>query len=150
MFEELWDLDRPSFSNFGLFRNLLDEMLEPVNWLSDVRAMPRTNFPAINMGDTEDAIFVYAFVPGVDRKSLEVSIEGNLLTLHGTREAPETNEDMTWYRNERFAGEFTRSVSLPETVDPDQVEASLRHGVLSVKIRKRAESKPRRLEVKAA
>lgn len=150
MFEDLWRLDRPLTGDFAWLRSLLDELTEPVGGISDVRAMPRTSFPVVNMGETEDAVFVYAFVPGVDGKSLDVDIEGNLLTLSGKRNAPENSEDVTWYRNERFAGEFTRSVSLPETVDPDQVEARLNNGVLSVQIRKRAEMKPRRLEIKTA
>lgn len=150
MFEDLWRLDRPLTSDFAWLQSLLGEWMEPVGGISDVRAIPRTSFPVVNMGETEDAVFVYAFVPGVDGKSLELGIEGNLLTLSGTRNAPENGEEVTWYRNERFAGEFTRSVSLPETADPEQVEAKLNNGVLSVQIRKRAEMKPRRLKVKTA
>ena len=150
MFDDLWNWETPFLGDFPWARSLLEDLLSPAAGIADLRSVPRGSFPVVNIGETTDTVYVYAFLPGVDRDSLEVSVEGNLLMLSGKRDAPHTNEDVTWYRNERFAGEFTRSFALPETVDPDQVEATLRNGVLTVKLSKRAEMRPRRLEVKAA
>lgn len=150
MFDDLWTWETPFPSDFPWVRSLLEDLWSPAAGIADLRSVPRSSFPVVNMGETTDTVYVYAFLPGVDRDSLEVNVEGNLLTITGKRDAPQTGEDVTWYRNERFAGEFTRSLSLPETVDPDQVEATLKNGVLTVQLRKRAEMRPRRLEVKAA
>lgn len=150
MFEDMWRFDTPFFGDFAWVRGLLDDLASPAYGISDLRSVPRGTFPAVNVGETEDSVFVYAFLPGVDARSVDVSVEGSLLTLSGTREGPEAPRDATWYRNERFSGEFTRSFSLPETVDPDQVEARLKDGVLAVRMKKRAEMQPRRLEVKTA
>ncbi len=150
MFEDLWRLDTPFFGDFAWARGLLEDLMEPAGGVIDVRSVPRGSFPVVNMGETDDSIYVYAFVPGVSGESLEVSVEGSLLTVSGKRELPPASDDVQWYRNERFAGEFTRSVSLPESVDPDHVEASLKNGVLTVRMAKRDEVRPRRLEVKIA
>ena len=150
MFDDLWRWEAPFSGDFPLIRSLLEDLLSPAAEIADLRSVPRGSFPVVNVGETTDTVYVYAFLPGVARESLEVDVEGNLLTISGTREAPQTDDGVTWYRNERFAGEFTRSLSLPDTVDPDQVEATLKNGVLTVQLRKRAEMRPRRLEVKAA
>lgn len=150
MFDDLWTWETPFLGDFPWVRSLLEDLLSPAAGISELRSVPRGSFPVVNMGETTDTVIVYAFLPGVDRDSLEVSVEGNLLTISGRRDAPQTDKGVTWYRNERFAGEFTRSLALPDTVDPDQVEAILKNGVLTVKLRKRAEMRPRRLEVKAA
>ena len=150
MFEDLWRFETPFFGDSAWARGVLDELMSPASGISDLRSSPRGTFPAVNLGETEDAVFVYAFLPGVDAKSLDVSVEGSLLTLSGRRERPEVPEGAAWYRNERFTGDFSRSFSLPETVDPDHVEATLKNGVLTVRMTKRAEMQPRRLEVKTA
>jgi len=150
MFDDLWTWETPFSGDFPLLRSLLEDLLSPAAGIADLRSVPRGSFPVVNVGETTDAVHVYAFLPGVARDSLEVNVEGNLLTISGTRDAPQTEEGVSWYRNERFAGEFTRSLALPDTVDPNQVEATLKNGVLTVQLRKRAEMRPRRLEVKAA
>lgn len=150
MFDDLWTWETPFLGDFPWVRSLLEDLLSPAAGIADLRSVPHGSFPVVNLGETTDAVYVYAFLPGVARDSLEVNVEGNLLTISGTRDAPQTEEGVTWYRNERFAGEFTRSLALPDTVDPDQVEATLKNGVLTMQLRKRAEMRPRRLEVKAA
>lgn len=150
MFEDLWRLDTPFFGDAAWVRGMLEDLMNPAAGIADLRSVPRGSFPVVNMGETEDAVFVYAFVPGVDAGSLDVSVEGSLLTLSGRREPPAAGDEAAWYRKERFAGEFSRSFSLPETVDPAQVEATLKNGVLAVRMQKRAEVQPRRLEIKTA
>lgn len=150
MFEDLWRWDTPFFGDFAWVRGMLEDMMNPGAGIADVRSVPRGSFPVVNMGETPELVLVYAFVPGVSGDSLDVNVEGNLLTLSGKREPPQLGRDATWYRNERFAGEFSRSFSLPDTVDPDQVEAELKNGVLAIRMHKRAEVQPRRLEVKTA
>jgi HSP20 family protein len=74
-------------------------------------------------------------------------MQQNLLTLSGRRAATE-EEQATWYRRERFEGSFQRVLTLPEDVDPDQVQANYTHGVLHVRIGRQEKTRPRRIEVK--
>ncbi|MCC5860118.1 MAG: Hsp20/alpha crystallin family protein [Ectothiorhodospiraceae bacterium] len=150
MFNQLSRFNDPLFSDFDRLFRWMDEAMSDVG-LRDLRSAPRGAFPAINVGETEDTIHLYAFTPGLSGEDIELSVEDGVLFIRGKR-APEDGETdgRTWYRRERFAGEFTRAVQLPDYVDPDQVEARLRDGVLTVRLRKREESRPRKIAIKAA
>lgn len=115
-------------------------------WLSSIRSVRQGTYPPINVGSSADSLDVYVFAAGVDPKSLDVSVRQNLLTIAGNREV-RADEKATYYRRERFTGAFQRVLTLPEDVDPDNVEARYRDGVLHVAIGRRASSKPRRIEI---
>ena len=105
--------------------------------------------PALNMWEEDDKFFVEAELPGLNLEDLEIYVDGdNELTLKGERKAPEF-EDGTWHRQERKFGEFTRTLQLPQEVDADQVSADYQNGVLTITLPKKAEVKPRRVEIKA-
>jgi HSP20 family protein len=118
---------------------------------SSIRAAQRGAFPAINMGVTPDAVEVFAFAPGVDPATIDVSVDKGVLTLSGERkgEAPAQGDKVSVYAQERFEGTFKRVIALPEDVDTARVEATYRDGVLKIVVPKREASKPRRIEVKA-
>ncbi|MBU4612582.1 Hsp20/alpha crystallin family protein [Achromobacter sp. GG226] len=115
---------------------------------ASIRGGGRDTFPAINMGTTPDAIEVYAFVPGVDPASLDVSIDKGLLSISGERAAGVPQDGVSAvYARERFAGKFKRVIALPDDADPAQVTAKADDGVLRITIRKLESSKPRRIDV---
>lgn len=118
---------------------------------SSIRAAQRGAFPAINMGVTPEAVEIYAFAPGIDPATLEVSVDRGVLSLAGERRgaAPEAGDKVSVYAQERFEGGFRRVVSLPEDADSARVDATYRDGVLKIVVPKREASKPRRIEVKA-
>jgi HSP20 family protein len=118
---------------------------------SSIRAAQRGAFPAINMGVTPEAVEIYAFAPGIDPATLDVSVDKGVLSLAGERrgDAAGADDKTSVYAQERFEGGFRRVVSLPEDVDPARVEATYRDGVVKIVIPKREASKPRRIEVKA-
>ena len=134
----LADIERQLDRAFGLH-----------DWPSSIRAVARGSFPALNMGTTEAAVEIYAFAPGLDPATIEVSVDKGLLTLSGERGAtmPEASEKVAVYASERFTGPFKRVVSLPQDVDTDKVDASYRNGVLKVIVPKRESRKPRRIEI---
>ncbi|MFU8817632.1 MAG: Hsp20/alpha crystallin family protein [Pseudomonadales bacterium] len=120
-------------------------------WQSGVRSVRQGTYPPLNVGSSPDSIDVYLFAGGLDAKSLDLSLQQNLLTISGER--TEKNEedgqkDVTYYRRERFNGTFQRVLTLPEDVDPDKVDASYKDGVLHVRMGRREEVKPKRIEVK--
>jgi HSP20 family protein len=137
-------------SLFDEFRRLEQEMDETFGrWAvpAGIRSVARGAFPPINVGVTPDEVDVYLFAAGLDPKSLDLSIQQNLLTVTGERQLP-VKENATYYRRERFGGEFRRVVALPDDVDPDRVEAKYRDGVLQVSVRRRESAKPRQIQVK--
>lgn len=106
-------------------------------------------FPAVNLWEQDDQVFVEAELPGLDLKSLELFVTGgNELTLKGERK-PNVPGKGIWHRQERVQGTFTRTLTLPYLVDPDRVEAKLENGVLLVRLAKHESAKPRKIAVKA-
>jgi HSP20 family protein len=106
-------------------------------------------FPAVNVWEEGDNLFLEAELPGVARDDLEISAVGNELTLRGRRN-PRQGENLVYHRQERGFGEFTRVLTLPVEVDTDKIEATLRDGVLTLTLPKAEAAKARKIEVKAA
>ena len=137
------------FADFAQLQDRIDEMIRGSRGTSSIRAVSRAGaFPALNVGTWAEALEVYAFAPGVEPESIDVSVEKGLLTLTGQRQSPEkAAQDATVYAKERFDGAFRRVISLPEDSDPDRVEASYRNGVLKVVIPRLEAAKPRQIAV---
>jgi len=106
-------------------------------------------FPPLNVWEDGDNLFVEAELPGMTMDNVEVLIEDSDLSIKGSRTMEET-EGVNVLRQERGKGTFTRTVRLPFAIDAEHVEATLRDGVLNIKLPKAAEARPRRIEVKAA
>lgn len=119
------------------------------NILSNIRPVARGSFPAINLGSTPHSVEVYAFVPGVDAKSLDIQIDKNLLTLQGERvlALPKEDSKLTVYAQERFSGKFKRVITLPDDVDVSKVSATYKEGVLHISIQRREETQAKRIEI---
>lgn len=106
--------------------------------------------PAVDIVEEPDAIRITAEVPGVKPEDVKISLENNVLTLHGTKE--QTTEERTErvHRYERTYGAFDRSFTLPGTVDATAIQASYEHGILTVTLPKIERAKPRQIEVQVA
>ena len=105
-------------------------------------------YPAVNIWEEDNDLFVEAEVPGMELQDLEIYVsQGNQLTIKGQRKRPEV--EGTWHRQERGFGEFSRVITLPVDVDAEHVEATLKHGVLKVRLPKAAQARVRKITVKA-
>ncbi len=104
--------------------------------------------PAFEVKETNEAFVLKADVPGVAEADLDIAVHNNVLTISGTRRAEERNEGDSFALYERQYGSFSRSFSLPDTADGNRVEAKLEAGVLTLTIWKKAEAKPRKIELK--
>lgn len=138
------------FADFDELHRQLDRLLGLRNTSSSIRAVQRGSFPAVNIGNTPEAVEIFAFAPGIDPSKLEVTIDKGLLTIKGERRnaSTEANSKATVYARERGEGAFTRVVSLPEDADAERVDAAYRNGILRITVQKREASRPRRIEVK--
>jgi HSP20 family protein len=115
------------------------------------RAFSRdTWMPALDVKETSERFEVTVDLPGLDPKDVNVTFEDGMLTLSGKRQFQEEDEGETWHRIERGFGTFARSIRLPQTADPERIEASFETGVLKVSVPKSEQAKPRTIEVRAS
>jgi len=111
-------------------------------------ALTTSNFaPPVDVYEDENNITLKIEVPGVDEKDIDVSIENNTLTVRGQRRFEKDEKEENFQRVERMYGSFTRSFTLPNTADLEQVTAHYDKGVLKVRLAKRAEAKPKQIKV---
>ena len=103
--------------------------------------------PHFEVRENGNAIKILADVPGIRREDLDVSLHGNRLVVSGRREAEERHKDENIHAWERQYGEFTRTFTLPDNVDPDHVTSELRDGVLTIVLPIRAGSRSRKIQI---
>ena len=108
-------------------------------------------FPPVNLYESPQGYVLTAEIPGVESEDLEVSVEGERVTIGGKRTIEYSSDgDTSLHRRERQAGVFRRTFNLPEPADPEKTEAICRHGILMVQISKAESHQPRRISVRAS
>jgi HSP20 family protein len=111
-------------------------------------ALTSTSFaPAVDVYEDEHNVTLKIEVPGIDEKDIDVRIENNTLTVHGERKYEKEEKEENYRRIERQYGSFTRSFTLPSTVETESVSANYEKGVLKIKLAKKAEAKPKQIKV---
>ncbi|MBM3132642.1 MAG: Hsp20/alpha crystallin family protein [Chloroflexi bacterium] len=105
--------------------------------------------PLVEMWEKDAEFVVRAELPGVKKEDIEILTTKNTLTIGGTRAAPEDVRDEEYHRCEVCYGPFSRSITLPMDVDPDNVEASYENGVLEVHVPKAKEARATKIEIKS-
>ena len=103
--------------------------------------------PAVDIYETPNELVVKADLPDVNEKDIDVRVENNLLTIRGERKFEKSVSEENFLRVERTYGAFSRSFSLPNTVNAEAIAAGYKNGVLTVTLPKREESKPRQVKV---
>src|ERR1700740_114551 len=103
--------------------------------------------PAVDVYEDEHNVTLKIEVPGIDEKDIDVRIENNTLTVHGERKFEKGEKEENFRRAERQYGSFTRSFTLPTTVDPEKVTATYDKGILKISLAKKAEAKPKQIKV---
>jgi HSP20 family protein len=103
--------------------------------------------PAVDVYEDEHNITLKIEVPGIDEKDIDVRIENKTLTVHGERKFEKEEKEENYRRVERQYGSFSRTFTLPNSVDTESVSADYEKGVLKIKFAKKAESKPKQIKV---
>lgn len=140
---------RPFDSVLSLPRELdrwMDETMGSLAWGRGENL--RNWFPLTDVSETSEHLTLRLEVPGLTRDQIKIGVENNVLTVRGEKQQETTAEDENFYRTERSYGTFERSFSLPAHVDADNVQASLDSGVLTIKLPRREEARPREIEIK--
>ena len=134
------------WSAFGGFERELDRIFGDT--LPGEDFVARAWAPAVDVRETEDGYRIEADLPGLSKDDIEVTVENGILTLKGERKEDHESDEGGYHYHERRHGAFHRSFSMPDATDTGKAQAEFKDGVLSVTLPKRAEAKPKRLEVK--
>jgi len=134
---------------FAELERLQRQMQQSFELSPSIRGFARRSYPALNVCSTPQSAEVYAFAPGLDPASIHVQIERGVLSISGERAAdlPADDERSSVHVNERFAGRFHRVITLTDDLDPNEVRATYREGVLHLTIGRQKAAQPRRIEV---
>jgi HSP20 family protein len=128
-----------------LFNSAFDTPTGPGNGGAARRWMP-----AMDLVETKDDFVLRADLPGMTEDDVKIEFEDGTLTISGDRKSEHETKNEGYYRVERAYGSFSRSLTLPQGVDPERVSASFDKGVLEVRVPKPEERKPRRIEIGAS
>lgn len=136
-------------SLFSELDRLQREMQQGFDLSPNIRGRGWGGYPTMNIGHTARSIEIFVFLPGVDPKAVEVQLEKGVLIVAGQRDsdAPQKDEKSIAHIRERFSGQFRRVVTLPDDIDPTQVEARYRDGVLHISIQRREAAVPRQITI---
>ncbi len=136
----------PAWDPFQLVRAMMG--WDPFGAL-DPAPLPRlaSYVPAFDITETKDAYLLEADLPGTKEEDLEISLVGRQLSVSGVRQEERREESERRHLYERSYGAFTRSFSLPDGVEPDQVSADLKDGVLRIRLPKAVEAQARRIPI---
>lgn len=111
---------------------------------------PQTNrpwAPAVDIYETENELVLKADLPDVNEKDMDIQVENNMLTIRGERKFEQKVKEDNYLRVERTYGSFSRSFSLPSTINSESIKAEYKNGVLTIELPKRAESKPKQVKI---
>ena len=133
---------------FQEFNQLQQEMQRLFGGLRTNHPAPVHEYPAVNLFASQDGVVLTAELPGVDPEKLEITVAGDTCTIQGERPIEELKANESFHRQERTAGKFTRTLQLPFEVDTSKTEASYEKGVLTVKMARPEEQKPKKITVK--
>lgn len=139
------------FSTPSIFREMermQEEMNRLFNYYSPSRYKRAPSYPALNLWADEESVIVRAELPGIAPDDLDISVDNGDLTLSGRRERDELPEDTTYHRQERNYGSFTRTIRLPYKIEADDVEATMKNGVLTLTLPRAEEDKPKKIDIK--
>jgi len=141
----------PAAEPFALLQREMNRVFDAVfgKHFGAGRARSAYVYPATNIHETEDVYLVECEVPGLEMDDLEVYVTGDLLTLSGARPETVPSDGVTLHRQERDTGRFSRAITLAGPVLGDKTEATLANGILTVRVPKAEEAKPKRIQVKA-
>jgi HSP20 family protein len=139
-----WD----PFREFSTLQDRMNRLFRDSFGEGRDEALTTTGFaPAVDVYEDEHNVTLKIEVPGIDEKDIDVRIENNLLTVHGERKFEKEEKEENYRRIERQYGSFTRSFTLPNTVDAEKVNANYEKGVLKITLAKKAEAKPKQIKV---
>src|SRR5947207_11515142 len=138
-----WD----PFREFSTLQDRMNRLFQQSYGDREEALTTSTFAPAVDVYEDEHQVTLKIEVPGTDEKDIDVRVENNTLTVQGERKIEKEEKEENYRRVERQYGSFTRTFTLPQTVDSEKVSANYDKGVLKITLPKRAEAKPKQIKV---
>ena len=139
------------FIDLNRIRSEIDHLLQdPFSALTQGTSFFEGWTPALDIYEDKDKYVAKGELPGMKKEDIDVSLDGNTLTISGERKREEEKKEGDTYRSERYFGRFQRTVTLPAAVDANKIQALYKDGVLTVTVPKTEEAKPKQIEVKTS
>jgi HSP20 family protein len=136
------------FREFSTLQDRLNRLFQQSVSEGREESLTTSSFaPAVDVYEDDHQVTLKIEVPGIDEKDIDVRLENNTLTVHGERKLEKEEKEENYRRVERQYGSFTRSFTLPQTVDAEGVSAQYDKGVLKIKLAKKAEAKPKQIKI---
>ena len=104
-------------------------------------------FPALNISENEDTLYLTAELPGINPKEIDISATADSITLRGERKESSASKEVNYHQREREFGTFRRGIDLPTKIDTDKINASYKNGILTVALPKAEEVKPKQIQI---
>jgi len=140
-----WD----PFRDMNVLQDRMNRLFEDAGhgWRNSEPSATTAWSPAVDIFETEGEIVVKAELPGMERKDITLSLEKNVLTLKGERRFDKETKEENYHRVERAYGGFSRSFSIPATVDDEKIRADYKDGVLKIILPKKEQLKPKQIQI---
>jgi len=138
---------RTPLSDIALLQNRLNSIFSDYPKFSDENLTTGNFVPPVDVYEDAHKVALKMEVPGIKQEDLDIRVENQTLTVKGERKFEKEEKEENFHRIERSYGSFTRSFTLPQTVDTDNVGASYEDGVLTVTLNKKAEAKPKQVKI---
>jgi HSP20 family protein len=140
-----WD----PFRDLNMLQDRMNRMFDDTGrtWRPDEPAATTTWSPAVDIFETDGEIVVKAELPGMERNDIALNLEKNVLTVRGERRFAKETKDDNYHRIERSYGTFSRSFSIPATVDEEKIKADYKDGVLKIVLPKKEQAKPKQIRI---
>jgi HSP20 family protein len=104
--------------------------------------------PLVNIEETDNDYIITAELPGIEKKDIKITFQNNMLNISGEKKEEKEMDNRNFHRVERRYGKFSRSIAIPSSIELDKIDASYKNGILTVKVPKSEEAKPKEIEVK--
>src|SRR5262245_34879792 len=137
----------PFWKEFSTLSNRLNRLLDTPS-REDQNDFLGSWSPSVDIFDKGGEVVIHAELPGMKKEDIDVRVENNVLTIRGKKDRKDEVKEEGYFRTERVYGSFSRSFSLPTTVEVSKIAAEYKDGVLTLRLPKADEAKPRQIEVK--
>src|SRR5438876_7016302 len=140
-----WD----PFRDLNLLQDRMNRRFDDAGrgWRADEPAATTSWSPSVDIFETEGEIVVKAELPGMDRKDIALGLENNVLSIRGERRFVKETKEENYHRIERSYGNFSRSFSIPATVDEEKIRADYKDGVLKIILPKKEQARPKQIKI---
>jgi HSP20 family protein len=112
--------------------------------------MSRGIFPALNISENKDNLYLRAEIPGINPKDIDITATPDSITIRGERRPAGVGKEVNYHQREREFGSFNRIIGMPCQVSPDKISASYKDGILTVVLPKAEQAKPKQIKIKTA